>query len=135
MSDSAIDIQPSPKNGKPPEQIHKFVKVVFRVGHFLRMNVWNPFCIFVIKVWKRIRSIHEKGEEIEMEPQSNTDTKCTSSNIEGDNVLVHRTNSTDTDEKIQSVERELSEISVMKISRSASIASLIREDYVDSTKE
>ena len=36
-----------------------------------------------------------------------------------------------TEEKIQEVERELSSTSLMKISRSTSISSIIREDYVD----
>jgi hypothetical protein len=129
MSDSTIEIQPSPKNGKPPEP-HRLVKLLTTAGHYLKTNVWDPIYLFFTKLWNRcMETEHQKDDkDIEL-----TKPSITIKQSDSDNQLVYRNNS-DTEEKMQTIERELSEISVMKISRSTSISSIIREDYVDNNK-
>ena len=126
MTDSSIEIQPSPKNGKPPEP-HRLLQVLTTVGHYLKINVWDPVYLFFSKLWNRCTETEHQKDDKDIElTKPSTAVKHNGT----DSLLVHRNNS-DTEEKMQTVERELSEISVMKISRSASISSIIREDYVD----
>ena len=71
-------------------------------------------------------------ESVESPDARGTLRKNSNSNSDSDTVRFHECVSSE--EKIQEVERELSSTSLMKISRSNSISSIIRENYVDTNE-
>ncbi len=132
MDESTIDIQASPKNSTstPKGRIYELYQLYIKLRHILKVHIWNPVCSFSIRVWNKIRVYcHPKEETIHTDANNEVETISTT----GETILINRTKPTDIDEKVQKMERELSEISVMRITHSASISSLIREDYVDSS--
>lgn len=130
MSDSTIDIQPSPKNSSSSKDGKvDYMELLLKIKRFMVERVWQPAYAFISRLWNRyICNSDTKDEPSVVEMPQVTSDKDVSAN---DTVLVHR-NTIASDEKIQAVEKDLNEISVMRISRSASISSIIKDDYVGS---
>lgn len=130
MSDSTIDIQPSPKNASSSkDEKFDYMELLLKIKRFIVDRIWNPAYAFITRLWNRyICNSGTKDEPSVVEMPQATVDKDVSKN---DAVLVHR-NTIASDEKIQAVEKDLNEISVMRISRSTSISSIIKDDYVGS---
>jgi hypothetical protein len=132
MEESAIDIQTSPKNSTsmPKGRIYELYQLYTKLRHIVKVHIWNPVYNFSVRIWNRVIAYCYPKEE-PTQPDSVNPIGTIANN--GETTLVNRTKMTEVDEKVQQMERELSEISVMRITHSTSISSLIREDYVDSS--